>query len=341
MKKRAMFSLFSLILLVTLVFSMEVSSMNTEAGSLEQLNENKRFIIETFEAINENPGVSLSSTIETAKVAEPELYDSMLSRGEELLPAVLSLMEESDRGRRTTELYMLYMDIQEIMGKAKLAYDDLVPLLPENPPNDPEAEPSYVWWTEVDPSVNIPEPDNMDDPLPDYLRWEPMLGGYIYADAYYIPESGMIVLEEYPELPPEPIFITISVRPDDGGIASANSDEADIGDIITVRHEAATGYRFKEWNVLRPSEGLVITNGIFEAPYEDVEIEAVFYLVGDVDGDGMVTMADAMLIFDYLSGTCTLSPEQMMAADVDGDTIVSMADFMRIFDYLSGLRPLP
>ena len=59
--------------------------------------------------------------------------------------------------------------------------------------------PSYVWWQEVDPSVHIPEPPvDPNNPPPDYLRWEPMLGCYVYYDAYYDKELGMIVLEKWP-----------------------------------------------------------------------------------------------------------------------------------------------
>ena len=341
MKRHIVFSLLSLFIVLTLTHS-EAFNVSNAANNLYQLNEYKRIIMETFDTIDENRLISLSSTAETVKTAEPELYDSMLSQGAELLPAILSLLEESIHDKRSAELYMLYKDIQESIGEPVLDYYNMTPPLPESSSDD-TGTPTYVWWAEVDPSVNIPEPDNTDNPPPDYIRWEPMLGCYIYRDAYYVEELSMVVLEEFPqELPSESVHIILSVQPDVAGSASASPEIAPTGETVSLTQEAAQGYRFKEWTA---TDG-TFTNSksastTFIVPANDVTITANFYLVGDVDNDGMVTMADAMLIFDYLSGTSDLTSEQMMAADVDGDTIVSMADFMRIFDYLSGLRPLP
>ena len=265
-----LFTLLALFLIV--INTMGASVVNSDSSSLDQLEENRRFIVRTFQIIRENPQVSVSSRVGIIKDAEPELYNSMLSRGEELLPAVLSLIEESKRDLISAELYMLYVDIQENLGEPILDYDDIVPPIQ---PKEIDAPP-YVWWIEADPNVYIPEPDNTDKPPPDYLRWEPMLGSYIYRDAYYIEELGMIVLEKYPELPPEPIYITVTVRPEGAGNAYASLEQAEIKETITLTQNAAEGYRFKEWNVIRPSEGLDITNNSFIVPYEDVVVEAVF-----------------------------------------------------------------
>jgi hypothetical protein len=49
-------------------------------------------------------------------------------------------------------------------------------------------------------------------------------------------------------------------------------------------------------------------------------------VVGDVNNDGVVTMADALLIAQYLADIATLTPAQKLAADVNGDGSITMAD---------------
>ncbi|MCL1817185.1 MAG: hypothetical protein FWG43_06265 [Clostridiales bacterium] len=193
-----------------------------EVSGLNQLEANQLFVIDTFDTIGDNFTVLISGTCTAAKTAEPELYDSMLSQGRDLLPAVLSLLANNWQGKRGAELAMLCNDILESLGEPILDFstpyafsDDFVSLYETYlgsplPGNTGETSPDgslddtvgvgqpYVWWEEADPSVYIPEPDNADNPPPDFIRWEPMLGCYIYRDAYYSEELGMIVLEQFP-----------------------------------------------------------------------------------------------------------------------------------------------
>ena len=196
--------------------------MEHDVVNRNRLDENKRFIIDAFDIIGENPSVLVSGTTEIAKTAEPELYDSMLSKGRDILPAVLSLMAETaEHSRRFGELTMLCNDILESLGEPVLyTYKPVITseafinlyeaYLDESPPqtrvathelsdNFEVTEPAYVWSMEVDPSVYIPEPENIDNPPPKYVRWEPMLGKYVYRDAYYNKELGMIILDKWPE----------------------------------------------------------------------------------------------------------------------------------------------
>jgi hypothetical protein len=49
-------------------------------------------------------------------------------------------------------------------------------------------------------------------------------------------------------------------------------------------------------------------------------------VLGDVDLDGRITLADADLIERYLAGATTLSPLRQTAADFDGDGKIDPAD---------------
>lgn len=63
-------------------------------------------------------------------------------------------------------------------------------------------------------------------------------------------------------------------------------------------------------------------------------------LLGDVDGDGLVTREDAYLILSHLAGTITLSSAQLLKADVDGNGLVNEADAQKILAIVEGADPL-
>ncbi len=60
------------------------------------------------------------------------------------------------------------------------------------------------------------------------------------------------------------------------------------------------------------------------------------YTVGDVDADGNITIADALMIFKYKSGEVKLSETALKAADTDKSGDVTIADALKIFKYKSG-----
>ena len=63
-------------------------------------------------------------------------------------------------------------------------------------------------------------------------------------------------------------------------------------------------------------------------------------LLGDVDGDGMVTREDAYLILSYLAGTTSLTSAQLLKADVNDDGLVDEEDAQKILEIVEGSDPL-
>ncbi len=57
---------------------------------------------------------------------------------------------------------------------------------------------------------------------------------------------------------------------------------------------------------------------------------------GDASGDGQVTIADSVVISQYIAGTRTLTPIEFISADVDKDGVVDSTDEQLIEDYLVG-----
>lgn len=65
----------------------------------------------------------------------------------------------------------------------------------------------------------------------------------------------------------------------------------------------------------------------------------VTIMLGDVNGDQAVDVADITMIRDHILKTITLTADQIMAADVNTDTVVDVADITRIRDYI--LKTIP
>ena len=59
------------------------------------------------------------------------------------------------------------------------------------------------------------------------------------------------------------------------------------------------------------------------------------FILGDVNGDGAVNIADVTNLIDYLLGT-TSSPINISAADVHGDGVINIADVTALIDLLLG-----
>lgn len=63
-------------------------------------------------------------------------------------------------------------------------------------------------------------------------------------------------------------------------------------------------------------------------------------MCGDVDGDGKITVTDAMYIFQYLGQRRELDNDALKAADTDKDGKITVTDAMYIFQYLGQRREL-
>lgn len=83
------------------------------------------------------------------------------------------------------------------------------------------------------------------------------------------------------------------------------------------------GYDFIGWS---GSFTGITANTVLVAQYEP----ASGILAGDVDGDGIVTAADALLVMRYCSDLAELTPEQLEAADFNGNGVVELIDALLI-----------
>ncbi len=97
-------------------------------------------------------------------------------------------------------------------------------------------------------------------------------------------------------------------------------------------------------SILRPL-GLVVTDATNRTEYiTAAQGESLKLVRGDVNGDEHISVADAMLIAQYLAGNRPRSDLSLLNAasvkyDGDGGDKVTVADAMFISQYLVGLRP--
>lgn len=73
----------------------------------------------------------------------------------------------------------------------------------------------------------------------------------------------------------------------------------------------------------------------------DGYIELMTLMLGDVDGDGLITVRDSQLVLLYLAGAVQLLPWQLIAADVDLSGYRDIVDANTILRIAIGLEPAP
>ncbi len=74
-------------------------------------------------------------------------------------------------------------------------------------------------------------------------------------------------------------------------------------------------------------------------PVDDPEPKepTISVIMGDVDGDGVVSVKDVSLIQIYIGRLCDFNEMQMLSADTDGDGIISILDVAMVQTHLVGL----
>lgn len=78
-------------------------------------------------------------------------------------------------------------------------------------------------------------------------------------------------------------------------------------------------------------------NGSADNPYfVTVKVAVELNSMGDVDGDGVITNKDALMLLQAANDLLNLTEEQFMRADLNGDGELSAVEAMKILQYVSG-----
>ena len=109
-----------------------------------------------------------------------------------------------------------------------------------------------------------------------FKEWQVMSGGVTIKDNKFLMPSANVEVKAIFEkdAPPAPTELTITVKTDGNGTASASHAKAVVGTEIILTATPKTGYHFKEWQVM--SGGVTIKDNKFLMPSANVEVKAIF-----------------------------------------------------------------
>lgn len=125
------------------------------------------------------------------------------------------------------------------------------------------------------------------------------------------------------------------------GVASLNSKtlSGNDGAVLTVRAHVAEGMEVGEYPIIVRSPLIVNSNGTKPEVCEmRSKVTIDDYQKGDVDGDGVIDLADAVLVINHYVGKLVTNFIEK-AADVDGDGVIDLADAVLIINYYVGKIP--
>ena len=122
------------------------------------------------------------------------------------------------------------------------------------------------------------------------------------------------------------------------GVASLSSKALTDNDglVLTIKAHVADNMALGDYPIIIQNPLIVNTDGT--KPTVQITLSKITvadYTKGDVDGDGVVDLADAVLVINHYVGK-PVNKFVTKAADVDGDGVVDLADAVRIINFYVG-----
>lgn len=130
-------------------------------------------------------------------------------------------------------------------------------------------------------------------------------------------------------------------------ISMYTGDSLGVDSVLYLNQQIATAADVQYGSIsftVYPSEidtaTIALTSDSFSGAITVVEINLYDeYMLGDVNLDGYITTADAVLTLQYIVGTKDLTSTQIKAADVDGGGTVATSDAVKILAYVVNGTP--
>ena len=92
------------------------------------------------------------------------------------------------------------------------------------------------------------------------------------------------------------------------------------------------GWTFIGWDV---AFNYITGNLTVTAQYEE-DVPPVTILLGDVDCNGLVNMADLALASSYVQNTATVTAQGILNGDINGDGLLTIADLAGLYNVVLG-----
>ena len=137
----------------------------------------------------------------------------------------------------------------------------------------------------------------------------------------------------------------ITVDPDiENGSVTASGIVSPSNRSVTITVDPDPGYLLKPGSLVygysgqpnNPVSSIALNYYYFTMPNASVFIMAEFYMIGDIDLDGVITVADSLAVLRHAAGNALLTGDALLAADVNGDGNVTQVDSNIILSYVAG-----
>ena len=102
---------------------------------------------------------------------------------------------------------------------------------------------------------------------------------------------------------------------------------------------------FRYCSAIKGGKGTVYNNNNTDAAYAHIDggtsnpgyfTEKLDFLLGDVNGDGKITIADVTALVDIILGKDSAGTFNRLAADVNQDSSITIADVTKLVDIILG-----
>lgn len=101
---------------------------------------------------------------------------------------------------------------------------------------------------------------------------------------------------------------------------------------------AGTAEQFRKMYIGDENDSLIDAQFHFDSGLPDIEDIPDLDIMGDVNGDGIVSARDATMILKYTVGAVTLDDAALKNADMDGDNKVTARDATAILKQIVGIK---
>ena len=162
--------------------------------------------------------------------------------------------------------------------------------------------------------------------------------GNPYEVAIYKNKSGTTLVTDE-ELAANPVTLTLQYTDEMLQSAFADKDTK----VMLLRYDPQyDGYVFVE-NAVQDTENMAVTAKIEKSGEYILAVNSISEpgtnILGDLNGDGKVTMADVIRLARGAAGYVTLTEQEQKAGDVNHDGKITMADVIRVARYAAGYSP--